>query len=117
VSHSPTGFLGLARLGISSSIGWASLGSSEVAADLGTEVVDQLRMGGLPAHAPSLAELFAATRERMTFSADPSALAACDLVIGSRETQTDADSGEFSMLDAPRDSCSTTFGRSSPDSA
>ena len=108
MSHSPTGFLGLARLGISSSIGWASLGSSEVAADLGTEVVDQLRMGGLPAHAPSLAELFAATR---------SALAACDLVIGSRETQTDADSGEFSMLDAPRDSCSTTFGRSSPDSA
>jgi hypothetical protein len=41
VSHSPTEFLGLARLGISSSIGW-----------------------------------FAATRERTTFSADPSTLTA-----------------------------------------
>src|SRR4029077_19670201 len=35
----------------------------------------------------------AATHERMTFSTDPSALAACDLVVGSRDIPTDTENG------------------------
>src|SRR6266436_2289011 len=93
MSDGPTGFLGLSHLGIISSIGWASLGSGVVAVDLEAEPVDRLRKGELPVHEPSLPELFASTRERMTFSTDPSALAACDLVVVSRDIPTDTDNG------------------------
>ena len=93
MSDGPTGFLGLSHLGIISSIGWASLGSGVVAVDLEAEPVDRLRKGELPVHEPSLPELFASTRERMTFSTDPSALAACDLVVVSRDIPTDTENG------------------------
>ncbi len=61
--------------------------------DLEAEPVARLRKGELPVHEPSLPELFASTRERMTFSTDPSALAACDLVVVSRDIPTDTDNG------------------------
>ena len=93
MSRRPTGFLGMSHLGIISGIGWASLGSSVVAVDLEAEPVDRLRRGELPVHEPSLPELFAASRDRMTFSTDPSALAACDLVVVSRDIPTDSDNG------------------------
>ncbi len=93
MSGLPTGFLGLSHLGIISGIGWASLGSSVVAVDLEAEPVEQLGRGELPVHEPSLRELFAAARDRMTFSTDPSALAACDLVVVSRDIPTDTDNG------------------------
>ena len=93
MSGLPTGFLGLSHLGIISGIGWASLDSSVVAVDLEAEPVERLRRGELPVHEPSLPELFAAARDRMTFSTDPSALAACDLVVVSRDIPTDTDNG------------------------
>jgi len=93
VSDRPTGFLGLSHLGIISSIGWASLGSPVVAVDLEREPVERLRRGDLPVHEPSLPELFAGARERMSFSSDPAVLAECDLVIVSRDIPTDAENG------------------------
>lgn len=93
MSDRPTGFLGLSHLGIISGIGWASLGSRVVAVDLEREPVERLRGGELPIHEPSLPELFAAARERMSFSTDPAALAECDLVVVSRDIPTDAENG------------------------
>ena len=89
----PTGFLGLSHLGIISGIGWASLGSRVVGVDLDPEPVDRLRRGELPVHEPALPELFAAHRDRLTFSPDPAALAECDLVVVSRDIPTDTDNG------------------------
>jgi UDPglucose 6-dehydrogenase len=100
VSDRPTGFLGLSHLGIVSSIGWASLGSRVVGVDLERGPVECLRRGELPVHEPGLPELFAAHRDRMSFSTDPAALAACDLVIVSRDIPTDADNGsDVSVVD------------------
>ena len=93
MTGAPTGFLGLSHLGIISSVGWASLGSPVVAVDLESEPIACLGRGELPVHEPGLPELFAASRERMTFSTDPSALATCDLVVVSRDIPTDTDNG------------------------
>ena len=93
MSARPTGFLGLSHLGIISSIGWASLGSRVIAVDLDREAVERLGRGELPVHEPGLPELLAATRDRIQFSSEPSALAECDLVIVSRDIPTDADNG------------------------
>ena len=93
MSGAPTGFLGLSHLGIISSVGWASLGSPVVAVDLESEPVARLGRGELPVHEPGLPELFAATRELMTFSTDLSALTTCDLVVVSRDIPTDTENG------------------------
>ena len=71
MSDRPTGFLGLSHLGIISSIGWASFGSRVVGVDLERGPVECLRRGELPIHEPALPELFAAHRDRMSFSTDP----------------------------------------------
>src|SRR5262245_21449144 len=84
-----TGFLGLSHLGIVSSIGWASAIGPVVAVDCDPEPVAQLADGRLPIHEPGLDELFSQARGRMTFSTDPSALAACSLVIVARDVPTD----------------------------
>jgi UDPglucose 6-dehydrogenase len=84
-----TGFLGLSHLGIVSSVGWASLIGPVVAVDLDGPVVAQLAAGRLPVHEPSLDELFAKSRGRMTFTTDPAALAQCDLLIVARDVPTD----------------------------
>ena len=89
----PTGFLGLSHLGIVSGIGWASLGSQVIGVDLDAGPVEQLRRGQLPVHEPSLPELFAASRERLSFSTEPAALSACDLVVVSRDIPTDTENG------------------------
>ncbi|MEX2224540.1 MAG: nucleotide sugar dehydrogenase [Candidatus Rokuibacteriota bacterium] len=100
MSGGPTGFLGLSHLGVISSIGWASLGSRVVAVDLDHDPVERLARGELPLHEPSLPELFATTRVRMCFSADPAALGECDLVIVSRDIPTDADNAsDCSVVD------------------
>jgi UDPglucose 6-dehydrogenase len=83
------GFLGLSHLGIVSSVGWASLIGPVTAVDLDGPVVAQLAAGRLPVHEPSLDELFAKSRGRMTFTTDPAALAQCDLVIVARDVPTD----------------------------
>jgi UDPglucose 6-dehydrogenase len=84
-----TGFLGLSHLGIVSSIGWASAIGPVIAVDLDPRAVTQLAEGRLPVHEPSLDELFAQARGRMTFTTDPAVLAACPLVIVARDVPTD----------------------------
>jgi len=84
-----TGFLGLSHLGIVSSVGWASSIGPVVAVDLDRPTVTGLAEGRLPVHEPSLDELFAEARSRMTFSTDPAALSACSLVIVARDVPTD----------------------------
>ena len=88
-----TGFLGLSHLGIVSSVGWASLGSSVVGVDLDRVPIDTLMKGELPVHEPGLPEAFAAARGRMRFTTDPAALGECPLVVVSRDVPTDAGNG------------------------
>jgi UDPglucose 6-dehydrogenase len=87
----PTGFLGLSHLGIVGSIGWASFGGPVIAVDVDAAAVEALGRGELPVLEPSLDDLFAATRSRMTFTTDPAALASCPLVIVARDVPTDRD--------------------------
>jgi UDPglucose 6-dehydrogenase len=94
----PTAFLGLSHLGVISSIGWASLGESVTAVDLDPSPVAVLQAGQLPVLEPSLDELFAATRARMTFSTDPSLIRDASLVVVARDVPTDA--GNASDLSA-----------------
>jgi UDPglucose 6-dehydrogenase len=85
-----TAFLGLSHLGVVSSIGWASLGEPVIAVDLDPRPVARLRAGELPVLEPSLDELFAATRNRMTFGTDPALIRDAGLVITARDVPTDA---------------------------
>jgi UDPglucose 6-dehydrogenase len=84
-----TGFVGLSHLGIVSSVAWASFAEPVIAVDLDCQMVGALRQGILPVHEPSLEELFGRVRQRMTFSADPSLLRDCSLVIVARDVPTD----------------------------
>lgn len=90
MSAAPTGFLGLSHLGIVSSVGWASFGQPVAAVDLDRCAVLDLARGRLPVHEPGLDQLFERARASMTFSTDPAALAACPLVIVTRDVPTDA---------------------------
>lgn len=93
-----TAFLGLSHLGVISSIGWASLGEPVTAVDLDPTPVARLRAGELPVLEPSLDELFAATRARMTFTTDASVIRDASLVVVARDVPTDA--GNASDLSA-----------------
>jgi UDPglucose 6-dehydrogenase len=98
VGMAPTAFLGLSHLGVISSIGWASMGESVTAVDLDPSPVAKLQAGQLPVLEPSLDELFAATRARMTFSTDSSLIRDASLVVVARDVPTDA--GNASDLSA-----------------
>ena len=87
----PTGFLGLSHLGLVSSIGWASFGNAVVAVDPDRETIELLRQARLPIHEPGLDEMLGQVRSRLVFGTDPALLAACPLVILSRDIPTDAD--------------------------
>ena len=97
----PTAFLGLSHLGVISSIGWASLGEPVTAVDVDPSPVARLQAGELPVLEPSLEELFAATRGRMTFGTDPSLIRDASLVVVARDVPTDA--GNASDLAAVND--------------
>jgi UDPglucose 6-dehydrogenase len=85
-----TAFVGLSHLGINYGIAWASFGQPVVGFDLVRASVAQLQAGHLPVHEPGLPELFARSREMLTFVDDPAALANCDLVVVARDVPTDA---------------------------
>ncbi len=87
----PTGFLGLSHLGLVSSIGWASRGDPVVAVDPDPEAVAVLARSRLPVDEPGLDELLSAARPRMTFTTDVAALAACPLVMLTRDVPTAED--------------------------
>lgn len=63
------------------------------------ETVDLLNRLSLPIYEPGLAELLQRYRDRMTFSTDPQELAACPVVIISRDVPTDAeDASDLSVV-------------------
>jgi UDPglucose 6-dehydrogenase len=87
------GFAGMTHLGLVSGIAAAAQGFETVCFDGDAGLIAGLERQQLPVLEPGLAELLAAHRPRLRFSADPQALAACDLVYVAPDVPTDAGGG------------------------
>ncbi len=97
MSRSPViGFAGLTHLGINTALASAARGFKVIGFHEDEALVNELRQGGLPIEEPGLPELLEAHRERITFSADPEALAVCDLVYIAVDVPTN-DRGESDL--------------------
>lgn len=83
------GYAGLSHLGLVSSIAAASKGFDVVAFDEDAALVERLHLGQLPVVEPGLSALLAEQRSRLTFTADVSALAGCEMVYVSVDVPTD----------------------------
>lgn len=83
------GYAGMTHLGINSAAAAASLGFSVVCYDPDADRTATLAQGEPTVLEPGLPELFAAHAARLRFSADPAALAACDLVYIACDVPTD----------------------------
>ncbi len=83
------GFAGLSHLGIVSSAATASKGFDVVAYHPDAEFCERLTAGDLPLFEPGLAELLAANRKRIRFTADPAELRRCRLVYLSIDMPSD----------------------------
>lgn len=83
------GFAGLSHLGIVSSIATASKGYRVIAYDQRSDLCGDLALERLPILEPGLPELLAASRTRLWFTADVTALSACDLIYFSVDVPTD----------------------------
>lgn len=85
------GFAGLSHLGIVSSVATASKGFEVIAYHPDAELCARLSSGNLPLFEPGLAELLAAHRERIRFTADPRELGGCDVVYLSIDMPSEED--------------------------
>ena len=104
----PVGFLGLSHLGVVTSTAWASLGEPVVGVDFDRNIVAALTRGELPIYEPGLAELLRVARARMRFTTDAASLAACPLVIISRDVPTMEDNhGDVSAVEQLVDAASS----------
>jgi UDPglucose 6-dehydrogenase len=83
------GFVGLSHLGIVSSIAAAAKGFAVTAYDPDAALCAALEQGRLPLFEPNLAELRAACRDRLRFTADATELRHCDLITLSQDVPTD----------------------------
>jgi UDPglucose 6-dehydrogenase len=83
------GFVGLSHLGIVSSIAAAAKGFTVRAFDSDAALCESLSRGQLPLFEPSLSELLSRSRDRISFSHDPTALAECSLIYFSQDVPTD----------------------------
>ena len=90
------GFAGLTHLGICSLTAAASRGFSVVGWHDDANLVARIKDAQLPVSEPGLDDLFAAHRTKMTFSPDPSALGACDVVYVAFDVPTD-DQGQSDL--------------------
>lgn len=87
---SPTiGFVGLSHLGIISAVAAAEKGFPVIAYDTSAELVAQLAAGHPPITEPDLPEALARNAARLRFTSTSADLAACDVVILSRDVPTD----------------------------
>jgi UDPglucose 6-dehydrogenase len=85
--HDPlVGVVGLSHLGVTASAGLASLGFQILGVDPDQETVRRLQNGDGIFPEPSLSELLASHRARMTFTTDFAAIAACEVVIFGQDT-------------------------------
>jgi UDPglucose 6-dehydrogenase len=83
------GYAGMTHLGLCSGIAAASKGFETVCFDPDAARIAVLRTGALPVIEPELPELLAAHKARVTFTSDPTALAACDVVYVAPDVPTD----------------------------
>jgi UDPglucose 6-dehydrogenase len=83
------GFVGMTHLGLVSSICAAEKGFKVVCFAPDLELIAGLERGDLPISEPQLSELFASNKGRLAFSADPEALAECDVVYVAPDVPTD----------------------------
>jgi UDPglucose 6-dehydrogenase len=83
------GFAGLSHLGLCSAAAAAARGFDTIGFDVDAERVARIGRGELPIVEPGLDDQVAAHRERLTFTTDPTALGACDLVYLSLDVPTD----------------------------
>jgi len=95
------GYAGMTHLGLCSAIAAASKGFATLGFDQDNRLIGRLGSAQLPVVEPELDDLMRLNRARLTFSADPSRLAACDIVYVAKDVPTD-DSGvsDLSDLDA-----------------
>lgn len=93
------GFAGLSHLGIVSSVAAVSRGFEVLAYHPDAELCSRLTAGEVPLFEPGLAELLAANREHIRFTADPAELARCELIYLSIDMPSDeADSSALHDL-------------------
>lgn len=83
------GYAGLTHLGLVSSIAAASKGFEVVGYDADRGRVAAIEAGDLPVREPELDELLTASRERLAFTDDLTALRSCDLVYVATDVPTD----------------------------
>ncbi len=85
------GYAGMTHLGLCSGIAAASKGFSVVGYHGDRELVAAIEAGDLPVVEPELDAMFAANRERLTFSDKPEGLSGCDVVYVAVDVPTDDD--------------------------
>ncbi len=83
------GYAGMTHLGLCSGIAAASKGFSVVGYHNNAELIAAIDKGELQVVEPGLDEMFAANRERITFSAEPESLSGCDVVYVAVDVPTD----------------------------
>ena len=95
------GYAGMTHLGLCSGIAAASKGFSVVGYHNNAEIIAAIDKGELPVVEPGLDEIFAANRERLTFSAAPESLSGCDVVYVAVDVPTDDEGGsDLSPIEA-----------------
>jgi UDPglucose 6-dehydrogenase len=83
------GFVGLSHLGLNYSLATAAKGFDVIAYDPDSGLVGKCQTGNFPIEEPGFADLFAANRDRITYTADRKALAECSLVFFALDVRTD----------------------------
>ncbi|HXZ03138.1 MAG TPA: nucleotide sugar dehydrogenase [Stellaceae bacterium] len=83
------GYAGMTHLGLISGVAAAARGFATVCFDPDRQRIAALKRGELPVVEPGLPELLAAHRDRLDFTAEPAALAACDVVYVAPDVPTD----------------------------
>ena len=95
------GYAGMTHLGLCSAVAAASKGFVTLGFDPDAALVGRLEAGELPVVEPDLDDLLREHRKRISFSADPARLAACDVVYVARDVPTDDTGGsDLTGLDA-----------------
>ena len=82
------GFIGLSHLGLNYSLATAAKGFDVVCFDPDAALAARCGTGDFPIEEPGFKELFAAHRPRLHYTADPAALAGCDLVFYALDIRT-----------------------------
>lgn len=82
------GFIGLSHLGLNYSLATAAKGFEVLAYDPDAALAARCDRGDFPIDEPGFAELFARHRARLSYTADPARLAACDLVFYALDIRT-----------------------------